>query len=100
MSTSHKAPSEPKEAAGQFHTAGTNYPTDFVNLFTGGMQRAIEIGTTSLDLAARQNAEMVSTSKTFVQLAPMPAMAMIDFVGQTFERVVETQKRILNIMAR
>lgn len=101
MNTPHKSTSGPKTTADKTETAEACFPTAFATLFSKGMERAVEISKTSLDLAADQNAEIIGTCKKMMSMAPStPGMFIFDLAGQAFESYVEMQKSALDLMAQ
>jgi len=70
----------------------------FIPLCTKNVERLAELQKKSLDIAAEQNAELISACKKAYNYIPeTPGMFLFDLVGQTFERFVETQKGAIEL---
>jgi hypothetical protein len=65
-------------------------------LYTNGIERLAEMHKKGLEMAARHNAEVVSTWKEFT--LPVPGVLMLDLATTAFERFAETQKGAIDLM--
>src|SRR5258708_21676392 len=65
-------------------------------IYTSGIERIAEIQKKGLEMAVRQNAEVVSAWKKFSLAAP--AVLMLDFANTAFERFADTQKGTIDLM--
>lgn len=71
----------------------------FIPLFTKNVERVAEIEKKSLEIAAEQNGEWIETCKKAFRAAPdTPGLFLFDLIGQTFDRMVETQKDVIDLM--
>lgn len=70
----------------------------FIPLFTKNVERLADLQKKSLQVAAEQNAEFIDTCKLAFEAAPeTPGLFFFDILGQTFDRVIETQKRAIDL---
>jgi hypothetical protein len=70
----------------------------FIPLYTKNVERLAELQKKSLDIAAEQNAELITACKKACSYVPeTPGLFLFDLVGQTFERFVETQKGAIDL---
>ena len=79
--------------------ADTNYPADLVNLFMKGVEQAAELQKKALEAATKQTTEAIAASKKTIQAMPS-VPGMFDTVQQGFERYVETQKNVIDLVVR
>jgi hypothetical protein len=90
---------ETKEANGPVTAAeGVNVDPmeSMAALYTSGIERLAEIQKQGLEIAVRQNAEVVSTWKKFA--LPVPGVLMLDLASTAFDRFAETQKGAIDLM--
>lgn len=74
-----------------------NYPADSVNLFMKGIERAAELQKKALEAAKQQTDDAITESKKAIQ----PSVAgMFDVVQQGFERYVEAQKGVIDLVVQ
>jgi cysteinyl-tRNA synthetase len=67
-------------------------------LYMKAVERAAEVQKKSLDLAARQHADALELCRKALKAAPpLPGMFVLDMAGQVFERLVETEKNIVDL---
>lgn len=66
-------------------------------LYTRNVKRFAEFQKRAVDLAAEQNAEMISTWKIHASASPF-APEILDFQSAAFARVVEAQKATIDLM--
>jgi hypothetical protein len=79
--------------------ADTNHPADFVNLFMKVVEQAAELQKKALEAATKQTAEVITASKKTIQAMPS-VPGMFDTVQQGFERYVEAQKNIIDLVVQ
>jgi|ERR1700690_2439000 hypothetical protein len=85
MTTPHKSTKEPHEKPEVMDT--------FIPLYEKHVERLADLHKKSLDLLAEQNSEWTEAWKKTFQLTPeTPGAYMFDLLGQAFDRLVETQK--------
>jgi hypothetical protein len=71
---------------------------NFIPLYTRNVKRLAELQKKSLEVAAEQNAEFIATCKKAFNFVPeAPGLFLFDLLGQSFERVVETQKGAIDL---
>jgi methyl-accepting chemotaxis protein len=71
---------------------------NFIPLYSKNVKRLAEIQKKSLEIAAEQNAEFIETCKKAFNFVPeTPGLFLFDLLGQSFERVVETQKGAIDL---
>ncbi len=71
---------------------------NFIPLYTRSVERLAELQKKSLEIAAEQNAEFIGTCKKVFHFVPeTPGLFLFDLLGQSFERVVETQKGAIDL---
>src|SRR5579863_1938369 len=93
MSTSKKSTKSAAEAAKKNDAAEA-----FIPLYTKNVERLAELQKKSLDIAAEQNGELIEACKKAVRFIPeAPGMFLVDLIGQTFERFVETGKGAIDL---
>jgi len=73
----------------------SNHPTDFASLFIKGVERAAELQKTSLDDAAKLNAEAIAAFKKTPQAVPA-VPEVFELAGQAFEGYIATQKSVID----
>jgi len=72
---------------------------DFIPLYTKNVKRVADLQKKSLEIASEQNAEFIDTCKKAFHLVPeTPGLFFFDLLGQTFDRVVETQKSAIDLV--
>ncbi len=90
MTTPHKSTREPHEK--------TEVVETFLPLYEKNVERLADLEKKSLEAAAEQNAEWVDAWKKTLGVTPeTPGVFLLDLLGQTFERFVETQKGIIDL---
>ncbi len=71
----------------------------FIPLFTKNVERIAELEKKSLEIAAEQNAEWLDGFKKAFRSTPeMPGLLWFDLMGQTFDRLIETEKGVIDLM--
>src|SRR5690348_8095045 len=69
------------------------------DIYTNGVQRLADVQKKSLDVAVKQNAELLETWKKFAQTIPGGGgMFMVDLAYNAFERFAETQKGVIDLV--
>jgi hypothetical protein len=74
----------------------TNYTAAYATLVTKGLERLAEAGKTSMDLAVKQNAEVLASCKNVLH-ASIPGVFVFELAGQAFESYVTLQKSLLDM---
>ncbi|MGA2416242.1 MAG: hypothetical protein ABSF59_17445 [Candidatus Sulfotelmatobacter sp.] len=93
MPTPRKSTRIPRAAAESAEVTAT-----FVPVYSKSIERLAELQKKSLEAAAEQNAEILSTwKKAFPFVTEGPASFWFDLAGQSFERYVETQKGAIDL---
>ncbi len=77
----------------------TNFATDFVDLFMNGVKRAAELQKKALEAASIQTAEAVAASKKTIDAMPT-VPGMLDTVQKGFDRYLEAQKGVIDLMVQ
>jgi hypothetical protein len=96
MIASKKAPNEPVETV---VAEKPDVVESVVALYTKGVERLAEVQKKSIDLAARQNADLINSWKKFAEMAPGgPGFPMLDLAANAFERFAETQKGAIDLV--
>lgn len=67
----------------------------YTTLFNKGLERAVEVSKSTLDLAVEQNAEILGSYKK--ALKGTPGVFLFDLAGQAFAGFVSLQKNLLDI---
>lgn len=75
----------------------TYSPVAYASLFNKGLERVIEVGKSSLDLALEHNAEVLASCKKALKASSMPGLFLFDLAGQAFEGYVTLQKSLLDL---
>jgi hypothetical protein len=71
----------------------------FASLLEQGFEHVLESSKTSLDLAVKQNSEILEATRKAFHLAPTtPGLSLFDVAGKSFENYAELQKNVLNIL--
>ncbi len=71
---------------------------NFIPFYAKNVERLAELQKKSLDVAAEQNVEFIETCKKAFHFVPeTPGLFLFDLLGQTFERVIETQKGAIDL---
>jgi hypothetical protein len=69
------------------------------NYYTKGVERLAEVQKKGIDLALRQNAELLEAGKKFAQLVPgAPGLFLLDLAANAFERYADTQKGAIDLV--
>jgi len=69
------------------------------NLYTNGVERLAEVQKKGIDLAVKQNAELIDAWKKVAQAVPGAAgLFMLDLASNAFERYADTQKGAIDIV--
>ena len=67
--------------------------------YTTGIERLAEAQKKGIDLAVKQNAELLDAWKKIAQVVPgAPGLFMLDFASNAFERYAETQKGAIDLV--
>ena len=70
----------------------------FIPLYKKNVERLAELQKKSLEIAAEQNAEFIDTCKKAFDFAPeTPGLFFFDLLGQSFDRVIETEKGAIDL---
>ena len=72
-------------------------PAAYVNLFSQGLERVVEVSKTSLDLVVEQNTEVLGSCRRALKGSSLPGLFLLDFASQAFEDCVTLQKRLLDL---
>lgn len=71
------------------------------NLYTTGVERLAEVQKKGIDLAAKQNADMLDAWKKIAQTVPgAPALFMLDLVSTAFESYAGTRKGAIDLVVK
>jgi hypothetical protein len=70
---------------------------DYTALYTKGLERTIEISKSTLDLAVKQNAEILASIKKALKGSSLPTLPILDLAGESFEGFVAVQKSLLDL---
>ncbi len=90
MTTPHKSTKEPHEK--------TEVVETFIPLYQKNVERLADLEKKSLEMAAEQNTEWIEAwKKTFHVTPETPGFFLFDLLGQTFERLVETEKEVIDL---
>ena len=69
------------------------------NLYTNGVERLADVQKKSIDLAVKQNAELLDAWKKVAQVIPGGAsLFMLDLATTAFERYADTQKSAIDLV--
>ncbi len=66
-------------------------------LLNKGLEKAVEVSKTSLDLAVEQNAEILASCKKALKGTPLPGMFLFDLASSAFEGAIAVQKSLLDL---
>ncbi len=70
-----------------------------VTLYIKGVERLAEIQKKGIDLAAKQNAEMIDTWKKFASAVPYaPAPVLLDWATSAFEQYADARKNAIDLV--
>ncbi len=79
-------------------TADAAYcPAAYVNLFSQGLERVVEVSKTSLDLVVEQNTQVLGSCRKALKGSSLPGLFLFDLASQAFEDCVTLQKRLLDL---
>jgi hypothetical protein len=68
-------------------------------LYTNGVERLAEVQKIGIDLAAKQNAELLDAWKKIARVFPgAPGLVMLDLVSNAFDRYADTQKGAIDLV--
>jgi hypothetical protein len=96
MSTTKKPVSEPLSAAA---AEKPEVAETIATLYTTGVERLAEVQKKGIDLAVKQNAELLDACKKFAQSVPgTPGLFMLDLAANAFERYADTQKGAIDLV--
>lgn len=71
----------------------------FSGLYVKGVERVADIQKKVLDVAAQQSAEAIDFYKKALKLFPLlPGTDVFEIAGQSFDRFVETQKSVIELV--
>ncbi len=99
MNPNPKSTKAPAPAAEPVGTAAEAFPVALAGLYNRGVERLVATQKTALDLASRQNADLLDVCQRALPAAStMPAL-LFDMAGQAFENFLENQKRVLDAFA-
>jgi len=69
------------------------------SLYTTGVERIAEVQKKGIDLAVKQNAELLDAWKKIAQAVPgAPGLFMLDLASNAFERYADTQKGAIDLV--
>lgn len=70
-----------------------------VTLYIKGVERLAEIQKKGIDLAAKQNTELIDTWKKFANAVPYaPSPVLLDWATSTFEQYAEARKNAIDLV--
>ena len=72
-------------------------PLAYTALYTKGLERSIELSKSGLDLAVKQNAEILAAIKNALKGTSLPGLFVLDLAGEAVEGLVGVQKSLLNL---
>jgi hypothetical protein len=73
-------------------------PIAYATLANKGLERMIEAGKITLDLAGEQNADILATMKKALKDTPLANMPMLDLVGLAVQGYIDVQKNLMEQM--
>jgi hypothetical protein len=69
------------------------------NLYTNGVERIAEVQKLSIDLAVKQNADLIDAWKKIAQAVPgAPGLFLFDLAANAFDRLADTQKGAIDLV--
>jgi hypothetical protein len=90
----------PREPVAPETPEKNEFAESMTKLFTSGVGRLAEVQKKTLDIATQQNAEAVDFWKKTVKKMPgAPGLFLFELAGSGFERYVEIQKGLVDLMA-
>jgi hypothetical protein len=96
MSTTQKTTNQTVSAAA---AEKTEVAETIATLYTNGVQRLAEVQKKGIDLAVKQNAELLDAWKKIAQVFPgAPGLVMLDLVSSTLDRYADTQKGAIDLV--
>jgi hypothetical protein len=96
MSTTKKSANGPVSAAA---AERTEVVETIANLYTTGVKRLAEVQKKGIDLAEKQNAELLDALKKIARTVPVaPALFMLDLASTTFENYAGTRKGAIDLV--
>jgi hypothetical protein len=96
MSTTKKAANGPISAAA---AEKTEVVDTIANLYTTGVERLTELQKKGIDLAAKQNADMLDAWRKIAQAVPgAPGLFMLDLASTAFESYAGAQKGAIDLV--
>src|SRR6266511_4238338 len=75
----------------------TAAPVAAATLYQKGLERAVEAGKLSLDLAVQQNAEIVTAIKKALKGTQLPGLFILDLAAEALLGLVAVQKQLLDL---
>ena len=72
-------------------------PVACATLYNKGLERAVEVSKTTLNLAAQQNADLLAAIKKALKGSSLPGTFVFDLAGQAFEGLIAVQKNLLDL---
>jgi hypothetical protein len=96
MSTTKKSANGPVSAAA---AEKTEVVENIASLYTTGLERLAEVQKKGIELAAKQNADMIDAWKKIAQAVPgAPGLFMLDLASTAFESYAGTQKGAIDLV--
>ena len=90
-----RKPTKPVTAAAE----KTEIVDTITSLYTTGVERIAEVQKKGIDLAVKQNAELLDAWKKIAQAVPgAPGLFMLDLASNAFERYADTQKGAIDLV--
>jgi hypothetical protein len=91
-----------KTAGGPVSTAAAEKPEvveTIVNLYSKSVERIAEVQKKGIDLAVKQNTELLDACKKMAQTVPgVSGLFMLDLAANAFERYADTQKGAIDLV--
>lgn len=80
-------------------SAKTEIVDTIATLYTNGVERLAEVQKKGIDLAVKQNAELLNAWKKVAQAVPgVAGLFMLDLASNAFERYADTQKGAIDLV--
>jgi len=96
MNTTKKTTSHTVSAAA---AEKTEVVETIATLYTNGVERLAEVQKIGIDLAAKQNAELLDAWKKIARAFPgAPGLVMLDLVSNALDRYADTQKGAIDLV--
>ncbi len=96
MSTTQKTTNQTMSAAA---AEKTEVAETIATLYANGVERLAEVQKKGIDLAVKQNAEMLDAWKKIARVFPgAPGLVMLDLVSSSLDRYADTQKGAIDLV--